>query len=151
MSVAKGFNAFRSFCSKGVWPGGHCGTPSGPVHVQVGTRAPWVWQLAACLQPLPNPGSRSLSVGERREHSARRSVGCGLHRVATLLLTWVDFKRLPLLSMNNWMHYPLCWQKASGELKKEYSCLQSPYLLFSLCQRSLVFSLIIPPAYTWVL
>lgn len=145
MSVAKDFNALQSFGSKGKWWGLRCRSPSSRVHVQAGTRATWFWQLGAYLQPLPNTRGRSLNVGEHRACSARRFVGWGLNRVLTLLLTRVEFKHLPLLSMNNWVHYPSCWQRASGGLKEEYSRLQSPYLLFFLCQHSLVFSLIVSP------
>lgn len=77
------------------------------------------------LDPLPWVSTQS--------ESARRFVGWGLNHVITLLLTFIDIKHLPLLCMNNWMYYPSHWQNASGGLKEEYSCLQAPYWLFSLC------------------
>lgn len=99
----------------------------------------WFWQLTAYLQPLPNAQSRSWNMGKRGECTARH-VGWGLSHVLRLLLTLVDFKHLPLLSMTNWMHYPSSWEKASGGLNESVAAY---HIYFSLCQCHLVFFLII--------
>lgn len=98
---------------------------------------------AASLQPLPSSWSRSLHGGESWERPARHSGGwgfalpqhCCLHGSSEHLHC-----SLPATGV-----IPGAGKKAAG-LKEEWSCLQSPCFLFSVCQHSLVFPLIVCPA-----